>query len=290
MLSFTLRQLLSEYAAVLFTTVCCLVPATLRIRVYRCLGFIGAHLYGSSCSLMVQRLPFGMYLKTASAEEHKELANEYGALQLVRRRSGIPVPRPLDFVSSTDTSYLLTSRVLGLPLGMCIDTLSENEVYTLVYDLRRCLGELRAIPKEVAPDYAISNALGEPCYDYRIIAGLDYDEERGDFVGPFMDEEDFNRTLRVGALPGISHCSGHKIVFTHADSNMRNVLVHNGRLSGIVDWENSGWFPEYWDYIEAHYITKLKKRWLKIVDEVFKQFGDFQNELATERQLWEYCF
>lgn len=105
-----------------------------------------------------------------------------------------------------------------------------------------------------------------------------------------MDEEEFNRTLQVGALPGVSHCSGHNIVFTHADLNMRNVLVHNGRLSGIVDWENSGWFPEYWDYTKAHYITKLKKRWLTIIDEVFKQFGGFQNELATERQLWEYCF
>lgn len=290
MLSSTLWRLLSEYAAMLFTTVRCLVPATLRIRVYRCLGFIGAHLYGSSSSLNVQQLPFGIYLKTASAEEHKGLANEYGALQLVRRHSRIPVPRPLDFVSSTDMSYLLTSRVLGLPLGMCIDTLSENEVRTLVYDLRRCLGELRAIPKEVNPNYVISNAVGESCYDYRIVAALDYDEERGDFIGPFMDEEEFNRTLQVGALPGVSQCSGHKIVFTHADLNMRNVLVHNGRLSGIVDWENSGWFPEYWDYTKAHYITKLQKRWLNIIDEVFKQFGGFQNELATERQLWEYCF
>ncbi|KAI1169268.1 kinase-like domain-containing protein [Nemania serpens] len=280
MLSSTLWRLLSEYAAMLFTAVRCLVPTTLRIQVYRCLGFIGAHLYKSSSSLNVQRLLFGIYLKTASAGEHKGLANEYGVLQLVRRHSRIPVPRPLDFVSSTDMSYLLTSRVPSLPLGMCIDTLSENEVHTL----------LRAIPKEVSPNYAISNALGESCYDYRIIAGSDYDEERGDFFGPFMDEEEFNRTLQVGALPGVSHCSGHNIVFTHADLNMRNVLVHNGRLSGIVDWENSGWFPEYWDYTKAHYITKLKKRWLTIIDEVFKQFGGFQNELATERQLWEYCF
>lgn len=290
MLSSTFSRLLPEYAAMLFTTVLCLVPATLCIRVYRCLGFIGAHLYGSSCSLKVQQLPFGIYLKTASEQWHRGLANEYGALQLVRRHSRIPVPRPLDFVSSTDTSYLLTSRVPCLPLGMCIDTLSENEVHTLVYDLRRCLEELRAIRKEVTPSHAISNALGEACYDYRIVAGTEYDEERGYFIGPFIDEEEFNRTLQVGALPGVSHCSGHKIVFTHGDLNMRNVLVHNGRLSGIVDWENSGWFPEYWDYTKAHYITKLNKRWLKMIDEVFEQFGDFQNELATERQFWEYCF
>ncbi|KAI5464237.1 kinase-like domain-containing protein [Mariannaea sp. PMI_226] len=285
MRSSSLWRLLSEYAAATFTTMCCLVPATLRIQVYRCLGFLGAHLYGPSSSLKVQRLPFGMYLKTASANEHHGLANDYGALQLIRRYSHITVPRPLDLVSNTGTSYLLTSRVPGLRLGMCIDTLSENEVYTLVCDLQRCLGELRMIPKDVNPNYAISNTLGKPCYDYRIIAGLDYDEEQGDFIGPFVDEEEFNKILQIGALPSVSHCSGHQIVFTHADLNMRNVLIHNGRLSGIVDWENSGWFPEYWDYTKAYYITKLQKRWLKIIDEVFKQFGDFESELATERQL-----
>lgn len=231
-----------------------------------------------------------MYLKTDRAENHEGLANEYGALQLVRRHTHIPVPRPLDLVSNARTSYLLTSRVPGLRLGACIDMLSDDEADTLVCDLQRCVGELRAISKEVAPHYAISNALGKPCYDYRVIAGIPYDKERGYFVGPFTDEEEFNKTLQTPALPGVSHRSGHRMVFTHADLNMRNVLMHNGRLSGIVDWENSGWFPEYWDYTKAHFITKLKTRWLMIVDEVFRRFGNFESELATERQFWEYCY
>lgn len=247
-------------------------------------------MYGSSCSLKVQQLPFGMYLKTSSVEWHEGLANEYGTLQLVRRHTHIPVPRPLDLVSNSEKSYLLTYRVSGLRLGMCIDTLSDAEAKSLVCDLQTCLGELRAIPKEVAPNYAITNALGKACHDYRINAGLDYDEARGDFVGPFVNEDEFNETLRVGALPAISHRSGHKIVFAHADLNMRNVLMHNGRLSGVVDWENSGWYPEHWDFTKAHYITKLQRRWLRIVDEGFKQYGDFENELDTERQLWSYCF
>lgn len=51
----------------------------------------------------------------------------------------------------------------------------------------------------------------------------------------------------------------HKIVFTHADINMRNVLVNeNGRISGIVDWECAGWFPEYWEY------TKKMHFWGKV--------------------------
>jgi len=172
-------------------------------------------------------------------------------------------------------SYLLTSQIPGLRLGVCIDTLSDREVDALISELQKCLAELRAIPKLVAPRYAITNAVGKACYDYRINAGLEYDEDRGDFVGPFLDEEEFNKTLQTPALPDVSHHSGHKIVFTHGDLNMRNVIVHDGRLSGIVDWENSGWYPEYWDYTKAYYVTKLKWRWLKMVNEIFEEYGGF---------------
>lgn len=152
-------HLLLEYAAVSITTAWCRVPTTFRIHAYRCLWFLGVHLYGPSCSLKVQRLPFGMYLKTARAENHEALANEYGALQLVRRHTQIPAPRPLDLVSDARTSYLLTSRVPGLLLGACIDTLSGDEVSTLVCDLQTCLGQLRAIAKEVAPSMPLVTLL-----------------------------------------------------------------------------------------------------------------------------------
>ena len=36
------------------------------------------------------------------------------------------------------------------------------------------------------------------------------------------------------------------IVFVHADLWSHNILVKDGRLSGIIDWENSGWLPRHW--------------------------------------------
>lgn len=267
-----------------------LIPVSVRIRVYHGLKCLGAYMYGPSCSLKVQRLPFGMYIKIARVEKHKSLANEYATIQLVRRYTDIPVPRALDLVSDSKYSYLLTTKISGTRLGMCIDTLSDDEEAALVSDLQKAITALRAIPKVPAPEYAITNALGEACYDFRIIAGMNASDGVGDYVGPFVNEEDFNDTLVVGALPHVSHSSGHQIVFTHGDLNMRNVLICNGKLSGIVDWENSGWYPEYWDYTKAHYITKLHQRWLKIVDDVFRHFGDFDTDLSIERQLWWYCY
>ena len=48
----------------------------------------------------------------------------------------------------------------------------------------------------------------------------------------------------------------HRIVFTHADFHPRNIMVVNGpddgvQLSGIFDWEASGFYPEYWEQLKA---------------------------------------
>lgn len=72
---------------------------------------------------------------------------------------------------------------------------------------------------------------------------------------------------------------------------MRNILVdENGVLAGVVDWENAGWFPEYWDYTKAYFVTKLNRRWLGMVDDVFNEYGDYSKELGVEQELWYYCF
>ncbi|KAG6233384.1 hypothetical protein E4U26_002382 [Claviceps purpurea] len=284
----SLWRFLSERGAIAVAMVWRLVPAAIRIRAYQGLAFLGAHMYGPSCSLSVQRLPFGLYIKTTSTTWHRSLANEFAALQLVRRHTNIHVPSALDLVSDSEDSYLLTTTVRGVPLGRCIDTLSHDEVTTLVGDLQKCLSELRAIPKEVAPKYAITNVLGTACYDGRLIIGSVYDAARGDYFGPFVDEDDFNNTLRCIPLPNVVHSSGHEIVLTHGDLNLRNIMMHNGRLSGIIDWETCGWFPDYWDYTKAHFITMLHRRWLRIVDTVFAKLGNFEAELAVESQIWWY--
>lgn len=38
-------------------------------------------------------------------------------------------------------------------------------------------------------------------------------------------------------------------VFTHGDVAPRNIMVDDQfQIKGILDWENSGWYPHYWEY------------------------------------------
>ncbi|EAQ91892.1 hypothetical protein CHGG_00127 [Chaetomium globosum CBS 148.51] len=237
------------------------------------------------------QLPFGLYLKMVRlAARHESLINEHAALQLVRRHTNLPVPRALDLVSNSTEIYLLTTRIPGHKVGLCLDSMSDQATRMLVDELRGHLAALRDIPMPGDWQYVIANAAGGPCFDYRIYAAQPGDGTTW-VVGPFLSENDFNQALRCGAIPEVVHRSGHRMAFTHGDLNMRNVLVDEyGRLSGVVDWENAGWFPEYWDYTKAFFVTKYNQRWLRMVEDMFGQFGDFQRELATETELWNYCF
>lgn len=41
-------------------------------------------------------------------------------------------------------------------------------------------------------------------------------------------------------------------MFTHGDFKAHNVLVgYDGHLSGLLDWESAGWYPEYWEFTTA---------------------------------------
>ncbi|KAH6850767.1 kinase-like domain-containing protein [Chaetomium sp. MPI-CAGE-AT-0009] len=267
------------------------VPGIIRIATYCILESLGARIYGVTESSYVQKLPFGLYLKVVSSARRESLANEYATLELIRRHMNIPVPRALDLVSNSSYSYLLTTQIPGYNLGLCIDTMSDEDTTALVHDLRRHMIALRAVPRPLGWKHAISNAVDGPCFDYRLNTALNHDEARREVVGPFLTEDDFNATLRCGALPEVVHRSGHEIVFTHGELSLRNILVdEHGRLAGIVDWENAGWFPEYWDYTKAHFVTKFRQRWLGMVDGIFGQFGDYGHELGIERELWNYRF
>lgn len=41
---------------------------------------------------------------------------------------------------------------------------------------------------------------------------------------------------------------GHEIVFTHKDFAPRNILVQGPKVVAILDWELSGYYPDYWEY------------------------------------------
>lgn len=67
-------------------------------------------------------------------------------------------------------------------------------------------------------------------------------------------------------LPGMlprSSCS----VFTHADIAPRNIMVdEHYRISGIIDWETAGWYPDYWEYANIMRPACIYGDWQECMD------------------------
>ncbi|KAL4803096.1 kinase-like domain-containing protein [Aspergillus unguis] len=108
------------------------------------------------------------------------------------------------------------------------------------------------------------------------------------FMGPFRSEEEFDefclarvkspteRSLWRRLLPGMRAKSnpGGKFVLTHGDLAARNIMVHEGKLSGIVDWEYSGFYPEYMEYALATVIhDQHEDWWVPVLKEILEPCG-----------------
>ncbi|CAE7188698.1 hypothetical protein P3342_008984 [Pyrenophora teres f. teres] len=125
--------------------------------------------------------------------------------------------------------------------------MTDGQLQAVARDLKQYIAELRQIPNKTGSGFQICNALGRGILDWRIRNSAS--RELG-----FRDETEFNDFLThelpldedARKMVLKSHGVKHGIVFTHADLNMRNILVDGaGKVSGIVDWECAGWYPEY---------------------------------------------
>ena len=91
-------------------TIWLLIPGILRCYLYKKLRLLGRRLYGET-DFNTQKLPLGSYLKFGPDDINNKHLGEFRALQIVRQHTFIPVPYPMDCVTSAGNSFLLTSAI-----------------------------------------------------------------------------------------------------------------------------------------------------------------------------------
>ncbi|KAJ5627282.1 hypothetical protein N7528_004709 [Penicillium herquei] len=215
--------------------------------------------------------------------------SEPNALKLVEKHATIPAPQLVDFGEYDGKTYVIMTMIPGQQLDSVFHLMSYEERDRLTEDLVDCVAQLRRIPNNTP--YRFANTVGGSIYDHRIP-----DNEP---VGPFNDETDFNnyllsyigctldKALRENGEP-ISMRQDHVSYFTHCDFHPSNILMQNGRLSGIVDWECAGYMPDYWECIKARRASWNSPPLLALFVNVFKRFGDYEEEWENERVLWRH--
>lgn len=112
--------------------------------------------------------------------------------------------------------------------------------------------------------------------------------------GPFSSVEEFHWAARAGVTDSTTRpemdnlqklidghsCTASTACFTHADLAFRNIMVKDGRITGIFDWELAGWFPYYWEYANAWFSFWDTPDWRPIINEFLDPYPD---ELEMEK-------
>lgn len=69
-------------------------------------------------------------------------------------------------------------------------------------------------------------------------------------------------------------------VLTHMDLSGLNILLREGYVVNIIEWETAGWYPSYWEYTTAWRVNPRNVFWQEEVD---KFLTPLPMELAMEQ-------
>ncbi|KAI0322762.1 kinase-like protein [Amylostereum chailletii] len=233
----------------------------------------------------IQDLPFGLLLKIASPDG----ASEADTLRFVRAHTTIPVPRVIASAEGFGRRYTIMTCVEGQNLELIWKELKPLQRTKIIGQLQSFTAQLRSLTTPHGPAVCALN--GAALKDSRISSGT---------VGSFPDEDAFNEHLIEAAkpfmdestLPGIrSRMRGdHAINFTHGDLARRNIMVKEGEIAAIIDWEESGWYPEHWEYVKAMYNPGIDKdqSWVDQVRSIFPQ--EYETDWLVDRELSDHMY
>jgi hypothetical protein len=61
------------------------------------------------------------------------------------------------------------------------------------------------------------------------------------------------------------------------------MIVENGRITALLDWEFAGWFPEHWEFVKFFETATKCRDWRDFADEIF--VDTFPEELVTHQAI-----
>ncbi len=127
-----------------------------------------------------------------------------------------------------------------------------------------------------------------------------YSEEEE--YGPYQTEDEFNQGIvdlmrKQGPHAFIEwRCDAwrdvmkdHDVILTHNDFDPRNILVQGAKVVAILDWEFSGFYPEYWEYCKAVSCPDWEHPWNRsraidqIIQPYYKEISVFWNSSEVLR-------
>ncbi|KAL2757325.1 hypothetical protein ACRALDRAFT_1060724 [Sodiomyces alcalophilus JCM 7366] len=168
--------------------------------------------------------------------------NEARALRFIKEHTTIPVPELI----SSDWDRVTMQYIEGQTLRQAWPVLTPDQRSDILAQLSGYLAQLRALG---------GIHLGRLNGQGVIVPGI-LTRSGGPF-GTMIEFHDWlvqpPKMLQTESIYWhqitTQLSNDHPIVFTHGDIAARNIIVRDGRIVALLDWEFAGWYPEYWEYV-----------------------------------------
>ena len=218
-------------------------------------------------------------LKFTSTTRFSEAAN----MEFIASHTCIPVPRVHDVFIIDRQTYIVMEYIDAPELTKVWGKLTAAEKEGIFVQLKNFITQLRSL--ESPHPGRVEAADGSGVFDSRLCMGS----------RPFATVDEFHTQLGHRSLCALEMYRQHwplietmgqkqyRTVFTHSDISPRNILVKDGSILAIIDWECSGWYPEYWEYTRwADSNFRSPQMWLDKRDEILDVYT---SELLIESLL-----
>lgn len=200
-------------------------------------------------------------------------------LRFLQANTTIPTPNIITDWSEGSRYFMVNERLSGEPLDSAWPRMSTTERHRVAKQTADYLNQLRQLHST-----RIEGLKGEPIYS-AFLFPVGYGVPHGPLS---TDEELWNELAK--ALEGVPLKAVHRLraqmpsstpyTFTHGDLTSVNVMVEDGNLVGIIDWEASGYFPVWWEYTSAGIgLTSEDKEWKSLLQSYMPDF-------TAAREFW----
>lgn len=183
--------------------------------------------------------------------------NEVEAMDLVSTHTSIPSPKVITTKIGLSNGIIDMTLMPGSSLEKRWDEMNEDTKESVCRQLWTMISQIRDIPR---PPELVDGSFqcmvdGSPTRSL-LLEDLDPGSPQPLMSGSDIRDRIYQRYLYFGGrlykdqLPDMlprADCS----VFTHGYIAPRNIMVdEEGLVTGIVDWETAGWYPDYWEYAQ----------------------------------------
>ncbi|OOF91642.1 hypothetical protein ASPCADRAFT_9566 [Aspergillus carbonarius ITEM 5010] len=207
---------------------------------------------------------------------------------LVRESTTIPVPTVIGSWKENRRTFILMKRIPGEALREAWPKLSLKEKESIAKETADYISQLRGLQHQ-----KIQGIGGRPIYSNLLFP---YKRNDNPFPphGPFASDDELWADMGLGiknTFPKTMNEDLRRVMppakpytFTHCNLAIENIMVQDGKVTGILDWECSGYYPVWWEYVCTSAATSQEDQEWKAL--LRKQMRDY----TRARDWWStYC-